>query len=262
MTWQLFPWIVGGAGTLWLGGFTIGRQKPWPWVLAGTALVIAFLSGLWLHLGRPPLRTLGETRLWFGALLPLCGLAIYMLVRWRWPLAYAVGIATLFLTITALRPETHDRTLMPALQSPFFVPHVVLYLLAYAFLTYAAALAAWAWWQGRRDDDSARQRCRRTLGLAEVGLWLGFSFLSLGLLAGAVWAKEAWGHYWTWDPKETWAFLTWAVYLGYLHLRSEWQARPRRAAAYLALASAVVMVCWFGVNYLPSAQQSVHTYAG
>ena len=102
----------------------------------------------------------------------------------------------------------------------------------------------------------------RTLGLAEVGLWLGFGFLTLGLLVGAVWAKEAWGHYWTWDPKETWSFLTWAVYLAYLHLRPEWQAKPRHAAAYLALASTVVLICWFGVNYLPSAQQSVHTYTG
>lgn len=202
------------------------------------------------------MRTLGETRLWFGLLLPLSGWIIYRFVPWRWPLLYANGIGFLFLLFTALRPETHDRTLMPALQSPWFVPHVVLYLIAYAFLVYAASLSLWGMWRGRRDKG-VTLRC---LGLAEVALWIGFAFLTLGLLAGAVWAKEAWGHYWTWDPKETWAFLTWAVYLAYFHLRRDLVQKPRRALLFLAAASIVVFICWFGVNYLPSASQSVHTY--
>jgi ABC-type transport system involved in cytochrome c biogenesis permease subunit len=91
-------------------------------------------------------------------------------------------------------------------------------------------------------------------------LWIGFSFLTLGLLAGAVWAKGAWGHYWTWDPKETWAFLTWAAFLAYFHLRRDFAQRPRAALLFIAGASIIVLICWFGVNYLPSASQSVHTY--
>lgn len=255
--WPHFPFVVAALGALWLAAFTTGRRRPALWVGAGVLALAGFIAWLWLSLGRPPLRTLGETRLCFGLLLPLCGLALHRLVPWRWPLAYACVIGWLFLLVTALRPETHDQTLMPALQSPWFVPHVVVYLLAYALLTYAAALAAVAWWRGRASPAATTQ----PLALAEVALWLGFGFLTLGLLAGAVWAKAAWGHYWTWDPKETWAFLTWANYLSYLHLRRDWTARPRRAAACLALASALVFACWFGVNYLPSARQSVHTYS-
>ncbi len=256
MTWHAFPWILGGTGLLWMLSFFPQVRRPQWWVLAGAALIVVFIGGLWLELGRPPMRTLGETRLWFGLLLPLSALAVYWFVPWRWPLLYATAIGFLFLLVTMLRPETHDRTLMPALQSPWFVPHVVLYLVAYAFLVYAAAIAVFGTWNARREEE----RARPYLGLAEVSLWIGFGFLTLGLLAGAVWAKEAWGHYWTWDPKETWAFLTWAVYLGYFHLRREWSDHPRRALLYLAAASVVIFVCWFGVNYLPSAAQSVHTY--
>ncbi len=257
MTWHLFPWILAVTALLWAFA-CVPRIRPQYAVAAGCLVLGVFIAGLWRELERPPMRTLGETRLWFGLLLPFCGLVIHRFVPWRWPLLYSTGIGLLFLLITAWRPETHDRTLMPALQSPWFVPHVVLYLIAYAFLVHAAATAAIGFVRERHNPAYGRSM----LGLAEVSLWSGFAFLTLGLLAGAVWAKEAWGHYWTWDPKETWAFLTWAVYLVYFHLRGEWQAHPRRALAFITLASIVVFVCWFGVNYLPSATQSVHTYAG
>lgn len=257
MTWDAFPWMVMVAGLLWLPACFPRIGRPWPWVLAGTLVAGAFVAGLWLELGRPPLRTLGETRLWFGVLLPACALVIHRFVPWRWPLLYACGLALVFLVLTAVRRETHDRTLMPALQSPLFVPHVVLYLTAYALLFHTAVAACRAWWSDRLRPGEAAH----LLPVAEASLWLGFGFLTLGLLTGAVWAKLAWGHYWSWDPKETWAFITWVVYLVHIHLRSSWNDAPRRSAAYLTLASAAVLVCWFGVNYLPSAQQSVHTYA-
>ncbi|PIY34486.1 MAG: cytochrome C assembly protein, partial [Bacteroidetes bacterium CG_4_10_14_3_um_filter_42_6] len=74
------------------------------------------------------------------------------------------------------------------------------------------------------------------------------------------WAKEAWGHYWTWDPKETWAFLTWIVYLVYIHIRYQHDQKELWALWLLGLAFVVLLVCWFGVNYLPSAANSVHVY--
>ena len=257
MTWHTFPIFLGLSALCWLAAAVPRNRYPAAWVAAGTLVLAVFIAGLWNHLSRPPLRTLGETRLWFGLLLPLGGLLVHRFVKWRWPLHYASGIGFLFLAYTALHPDTHDRTLMPALQSPIFVPHVVLYLIAYAFLVYTAAIALAGIWQSRRDDG----RAAAFLTTAEASLCIGFSFLTLGLIAGAVWAKTAWGHYWTWDPKETWAFLTWAVYLCHFHLRPEWSRHPRRALAFLAAASIVVFLCWFGVNYMPSASSSVHTYS-
>jgi ABC-type transport system involved in cytochrome c biogenesis permease subunit len=256
MTWQAFPWFLAVASCIWALSAVPRMKYPGLCVLLGTAVIGVFIGGLWVELDRPPMRTLGETRLWFGVLLPLAGCITWRLVPWRWTLQYAVALAFLFLLFTALRPETHDRTLMPALQSPWFVPHVVLYLIAYAFLIHTAVVALLGSWRTR----NGREPVENYLMPAETSLWIGFAFLTLGLLAGAVWAKEAWGHYWTWDPKETWAFLTWAVYLVYFHLRPEWSRDGRRALLFLALASIVVFICWFGLNYLPSAAQSVHTY--
>ena len=92
-------------------------------------------------------------------------------------------------------------------------------------------------------------------------LRIGFFFLSAGLVFGAFWAKEAWGHYWTWDPKETWAFISWGFFLFYFHIRY-WYPEKKETAVYLVLASFIVLlVCWFGLNYMSIGQSSVHTYS-
>ena len=76
---------------------------------------------------------------------------------------------------------------------------------------------------------------------------------------GAVWAKEAWGHYWSWDPKETWAFVTSMAYLAYIHIRL-YGKYDKVALWALPIAFILLMITWIGVNYLPAAQGSVHVY--
>lgn len=246
-----FPAFVLAAGACWAGGLMVRSRSGGGRLLysAGIVVLAAYVLLLWRQLGRPPMRTLGETRLWYAILLPAvaCGVAL----RWRivWPMIYGAAIAMVFLGINLLHPEAFDKTLMPALQSPWFVPHVIVYILAYAFLT-ASALGAARYFLKGED----------TLAACDRAVWLGLSFLTMGLLFGALWAKEAWGHYWTWDPKETWAFLTWAIYLCYVHIRIRHADARRFAATFLLAAVAVLAICWFGVNYLPSAKSSVHTY--
>jgi ABC-type transport system involved in cytochrome c biogenesis permease subunit len=89
---------------------------------------------------------------------------------------------------------------------------------------------------------------------------VGFGFLVLGMLMGCVWAKEAWGHYWTWDPKETWAFVTSMAYLAYIHLRLQGDKKEKVALWLIPVAFVLLMITWIGVNYLPSAQGSIHVY--
>ena len=109
------------------------------------------------------------------------------------------------------------------------------------------------------------------LGIAVVIAWwkrvddlvyVSFAFLTFGMLFGALWAKEAWGHYWSWDPKETWAAITWLAYLIYIHYRQQPQQRNRLAFWMLIGSFILLQMCWWGINYLPSAQgSSVHTYS-
>jgi cytochrome c-type biogenesis protein CcsB len=86
---------------------------------------------------------------------------------------------------------------------------------------------------------------------------LGFPLLTIGIIAGAVWANEAWGSYWSWDPKETWAFITWLVFAAYLHARITRGWQGRKPALIAASGFLVVWVCYLGVNLLG---KGLHSY--
>ena len=144
---------------------------------------------------------------------------------------------------------------MPALQSVWFIPHVLVYLFAYAVLAASSMVAV----KGLYDNYKDKLQLE-TMKLADNLVYIGFAFLTLGLLFGALWAKEAWGHYWTWDPKEVWAFLTWMGYLVYIHYRHSHIHKTTQALRILAIAFVILLICWFGVNYLPVANTSIHTY--
>ena len=136
----------------------------------------------------------------------------------------------------------NTKTLVPALQSPWFAPHVFVYIFAYTLLGVAVIIA---WW--KLTDDL---------------VYVSLAFLTIGMLFGALWAKEAWGHYWSWDPKETWAAITWIAYLIYIHYRQVPRHRERLALWMLVVSFVLLQMCWWGINYLPSAQgSSVHTYS-
>nr|AKZ21744.1 cytochrome c biogenesis protein [Symphoricarpos occidentalis] len=79
---------------------------------------------------------------------------------------------------------------------------------------------------------------------------LGFLFLTIGILSGAVWANEAWGSYWNWDPKETWAFITWIVFAIYLHTRTNKKLQGTNSAIVASIGFFIIWICYFGVNLL------------
>nr|QBZ77524.1 cytochrome c biogenesis protein [Diphylleia sinensis] len=79
---------------------------------------------------------------------------------------------------------------------------------------------------------------------------LGFIFLTIGILSGAVWANEAWGSYWSWDPKETWAFITWTLFAIYLHTRTKKNFQSINSAIVASMGFLIIWICYFGVNLL------------
>jgi len=264
MTWIDFPQYCLGINLFWLLGlvflFMAYRQQKWMnfaqfSFIIGWGILIVFMVHLWTELNRPPMRTLGETRLWYALFLPFIGFLTYLRWKYKWFLAYSMFMAGMFLTINYFNPETYSKTLMPALQSPWFIPHVLVYLFSYAVLAASSFVAIRGLWEMRTQTFK-----EQTLKLADNLVYIGFAFLTLGLLFGALWAKEAWGHYWTWDPKEVWAFLTWMGYLIYIHYRYFHPKKSIQALQILALTFVVLLLCWFGVNYMPVANTSVHTY--
>ena len=94
--------------------------------------------------------------------------------------------------------------------------------------------------------------------LAYKLITFGFSFLTLVIVTGAIWANYAWGTYWSWDPKETWSLITWIIYAGYLHARLMYDWKGKRAAWLAVLGFTSVLFTFFGVNYL---LPGLHSYA-
>ena len=145
MTWDQFIyfaitavlfWAVG-AWAAWKGKTTVSYTTT----TIGLLVFFLFILSMWISLERPPLRTMGETRLWYSFFLPLAGLIVYSRWKYKWILSFSTILALVFICVNLFKPEIHSKTLMPALQSPWFAPHVIVYMFAYAVLGAAAVMA-------------------------------------------------------------------------------------------------------------------------
>lgn len=194
--------------------------------------------------------------------------------------AFAMPIAFLLLAYASFSPgvDPSIRPLVPALKSDWLVVHVVTCFLGYAALLLASLTGILALREkavqkgepsasgevepapgprnglqpaGRKDTDPG-------LETFDVFLRSGYILFTLGIVTGSVWGHMAWGRYWGWDPKETWALITWLVYTCVLHARAG-RALPRRKHVIVLLAVGLVCILftYFGVNYLPG----LHSYA-
>ena len=150
-------------------------------------------------------------------------------------------------------PILHSDTLVPALQSPWFKPHIIAYMLAYTLMASAAIIALYL---------LAKTNSQLSIFNSQFSITcIGLSLITIGMLFGALWAKEAWGHYWSWDPKETWAAITWFAYLVYVHYKQIPTHKPKLALWVLIISFVLLQMCWWGIKFLPSAQgTSVHVY--
>ncbi len=278
ITWEQFIWFALPAVLLWLAGaYAAWRQRErmaFATTFMGLFVFFAFIVALWISLERPPLRTMGETRLWYSFFLPLAGIIVYSRWKYRWILSFSTLVTVVFICINLFKPEIHSKTLMPALQSPWFAPHVIVYMFAYALLGAATLMAVFMLVKGKAPSI-VRSPLASEFEATDNLIYTGFAFMTYGMLFGALWAKEAWGHYWSWDPKETWAAITWFSYLVYIHyrhlplqpanptdVRQDITYQKPKVALYILLAAFVLLqMCWWGINYLPSAQgSSVPTY--
>ena len=257
--WDQFVWFAAGASVCWIAGAALSwkdnrRKAAIAMSLIGTAVFCCFIAGMWATLERPPMRTQGETRLWYSFFISLIGVIVYCRWRFKWILSFSTMMAIVFTCINVLKPEIHSKSLMPALQSPWFVPHVAVYMFAYAMMGAATVFAIYLWWKSSR-----REILPEEMKACDTLVKIGWAFLSMGMVMGSLWAKEAWGDYWVWDPKETWAAATWLGYLLYIHLRPKMKDYDY-AFALLIFNFILLQMCWWGINFLPAANTSVHVY--
>lgn len=231
--------------------------------LATAILAIALISNTaiivdrWVEGGRPPFKTLYETMLFY----PWCVSAVFFILYGLYGLS-SLGIFTAVINIfgfayACYKPDIEIINLPPALQSGWFVPHVVTYFISYAGLFASCALAAlylkWPEWKKAETEIGFELMYNRALDF-------GFCALTFGLVMGAIWGKVAWGDYWAWDPKENWALITWFIYLIAIHLRFVKSWRGKRAAVVAIVGFGAVIFTYLGMTLLPTAQGSLHVY--
>jgi Cytochrome C assembly protein. len=179
MSWDSFVWFALGAVLFWAAGafFAWKGRKAWVYActLTGIAVFFAFILGMWISLERPPLQTMGETRLWYSFFLPVAGIIVYGRWRYKWILTFSTLLSFVFICVNLFKPDIHSKSLMPALQSPWFAPHVIVYMFSYALLGAATVMAVYMLIKKGTTE--------KEINLTDNLVYVGLAFLTFGMLS-------------------------------------------------------------------------------
>ena len=238
------------------------------WLATGFLLIGVVLRGM--SAGRVPWGNMYEFSITAGLAVAVAFLVLSLRNDVRWLGVFVVGavLLTLGLAVTVLYTESAQ--LVPALKSWWLVIHVsaaiicaggftLAFVLSGAFLVRdraerrAADGVAHGWLSSRLPASEKLDRMAYRVVAFTFPLW------TFAVIAGAIWAENAWGRYWGWDPKETWAFITWVVFAGYLHARATAGWKGRRAAWIAVIGFGAFIFNYFGVNIFMTG---LHSYAG
>jgi cytochrome c-type biogenesis protein CcsB len=255
----LFRMILGREfwGKLATGAALVGL------VAQSVALIIRWKTSYDLGMGHAPLSNFYESLIFFAWTIVL----LYLLMEWRLKNrsigAFVMPVAFLMMAYASIAPGINNRIepLIPALQSNWLTSHVLTCFMGYAAFTVAFALGIMFLIKSRATESpSVFIRLMPSESQMDELMYssaaLGFIFLTLGIVTGAVWAHYAWGSYWSWDPKETWSLITWLAYAVMLHTRLVRGWRGKRMAIMAIVGFGCVLFTYLGVNLLPS----LHSY--
>jgi cytochrome c-type biogenesis protein CcsB len=199
---------------------------------------------------------------------------LFVMIRYRaWSLGvFVMGAVVVTLGLAETLIYTAPGDLVPALQSYWLDIHVTALTLATGIFFVSAVLGVVYLWVDRYTSRVAAGRAapgngivRRLPGIEQVDrltyrtIVFGFPVWTFGVIAGAVWADQAWGRYWGWDPVETWAFITWVLYAAFLHARATagWRGRRAHYVQLLGFASLI-----FNILVVQTFIAGMHSYAG
>lgn len=222
------------------------EQLALPLAVAAWCTALALFVANWCLAGAVPFGNMRHVLCFFPLVLGPAAFYMQRCRRINLTVSFALVAALSMLGALCMPMQAAWRQ-MPALQSPWFAPHVTTYVVAYGLLAVSAAQAVLSFCKG----------CTHCLHAADEVARLAFPFLTFGLWSGALWADAAWARYWAWDIKEVWALITWCVYLIYFHLGA---ATPAVRRGLLLVGFVAVLITFFVVNLLPNIV-SVHSYA-
>jgi cytochrome c-type biogenesis protein CcsB len=193
--------------------------------------------------------------------------ATYLALQWRKRVPVLAGVTAALALAALFIATTFDSSiepLSPALRSRWLAGHVIACFLAYGAVAVAAISGAAYLIAARKATCGKCAHCKCVKhadtfdAVTDKAITFGFLLLTIGIIAGAIWANSAWGSYWSWDPKETWALITWLIYAVYLHARHLRGWRGKRAAWIAVIGFASVIFTYVGVSFLLGGK---HSYA-
>jgi cytochrome c-type biogenesis protein CcsB len=256
-------------------GFTAFKRAELGLLATATALLgwvsnTAALGFRWVEAGHIPMSNQFESMVLMAWLVILIYLVFENVYRVKVLGAVVVSLGFLSIATASLLPYRYQamEPLVPALQSYWLHIHVSTTFVGYAAFTISFAFSVVYLFRVRWGLSVASGHQGILERFPEAGFLdnlsykavaLGFPFLTVGIVTGAIWAKYAWGSYWSWDPKETWSLITWLLYAAYLHARISAGWRGKRAAYLAIIGYASVIFTYFGVNFLLAG---LHSYAG
>ncbi len=232
-----------------------------------TGLFVSFLINRWIVGKYFPISNLFESLIFLCSILLLLSLFIEKKTKSQIitsiisPIILALTFFANFVLPKALQEIS---PLVPSLQSDWLMFHVSTMILSYGTLILGSLLSilylALSFLNKKEKLKFAYSKILILESLDNFSyriIGVGFPLLTLGIIAGAVWANEAWGNYWSWDPKETWALITWLIFATYLHARiiKKWQ--KEKAALIASVGFFVIWLCYLGVNFLA---KGLHSY--
>jgi cytochrome c-type biogenesis protein CcsB len=166
---------------------------------------------------------------------------------------------SLFMAFATFFADSAIKPLIPALKSNWLIVHVVTCFLGYG--AFAVAFAVAIFYLLSNNQALKQYMLEKTVleNFIYRSMLFGFFWLSLGIITGAFWANQAWGSYWSWDPKETWSLITWLIYGGGIHARIIRGWSGKKIAWLSVIGFISVLFTYFGVNFLLSG---LHSYGG
>lgn len=268
---KLHPFRWAWAAYLLAGVFLlvfILSQKP-SFNLAATVL---YSVGYFLHIygmglrvylaGRPPVSNMYETVVWVAFGLMTFAFIFRRVLRQPVIVLAATAAAILCLILTDLAPTVLDESLHPlepVLRSTFWLTtHVLIITISYAAFFLAFAMGDWLLFLYLKDEKKYQKLITEGVQGIYRCIQIGVVLLAAGIILGGVWADYSWGRFWGWDPKETWALIALLGYIALLHGRIVGLVRNFGMAAGAVVAFALVIMAWYGVNFVLGA--GLHSY--
>ena len=251
--------VYAAAVVLQFSGTAFKKEKllraSWLVFLAAFALHTAFLIARGVTAKRLPLSNQFEFANAFAWGVALMLIAVKKRMKADWLTVAGMPAALLVMTYAALQPmEIHD--LMPALRSAWFGVHIGSAVLSYSAFV-IAGVSGLRYLMAVKKGNAAAHALDQMDYLSYRMIAFGFLFLTVVILSGAIWAEQAWSSFWSWDPKEVWALITWIIYAVYLHLRLRGRRKGTAMAWYVVIAVPVVFFTFAGVN---TFMHGMHTY--